>query len=120
MAEVDHKKFPLWGQFIDRKSEWIGGRLIDTDTDFGMQEAETKIKDIRLELWPEKLTEQQKAVGCVQAIVFIVAGEDFDCSFNVKYGGVQPDRNAAKEGYIALGTAYGSFKIYQNKKEQSP
>ena len=117
MTEVDHKKFPLWGQFIDRKNEWIGGRLIDTDTDFGMQEAETKIKDIRLELWPKGLTKEQKDLGCVQSVVFIVAGEDFNCSFNVKYGGVLPDRSAASEGYIALGTQFGSFKIYQNQKE---
>ena len=31
MIEVNGKVYPLWGQFIERKDEWIGGILEDLD-----------------------------------------------------------------------------------------
>lgn len=29
MEAVNNKTYPLWGQFVDRKNEWIGGILED-------------------------------------------------------------------------------------------
>jgi len=26
---VNGKEYPLWGQFVERKEEWIGGLLLD-------------------------------------------------------------------------------------------
>lgn len=71
------KHYPLWQQFVDSKSEWIGGTLTEEDSIFG--EASTQIKDITLE---------DCDVG--NYTKFSIVGGEFTCSFNVQYGGVWP------------------------------
>lgn len=71
------KHYPLWQQFVDTKSEWIGGLLTEDDSMFG--KASTKIQDITLE-------------DCNEGdyTKFSIVGDKFTCSFNVQYGGVWP------------------------------
>lgn len=83
------KHYPLYQQFIDRKGEWIGGELICSDSSSG--DASTTITDISLE-----------EVG--DSAVFQIHGKDFDCSYNVKYGGVT---GSDKQGYLMFSTFFG-------------
>ncbi len=67
--------FPLWDQFVENKSEWIGGLLTDHDSMMG--DSSTIIEDISIE-----------QIGSDWA--FCIGGKDFDCDFNVKFGGIAP------------------------------
>jgi len=70
---MNKPKFPLWDQFVEDKSSWIGGLLTDHDSMMG--DHSTIIKDICLE-----------EIGGGWA--FCVEGHDFGCSFNVENGGI--------------------------------
>jgi hypothetical protein len=80
MIEINGKQFPLWSQFIERKSEWMGGTLQDMGDDMdvllGLGSMTTKITDIDL-----------RANGDDSAY-FSVDGENFGCGFDVQYGGI--------------------------------
>lgn len=67
--KVNGKFYPLWSQFVHRKSEWLGRRLQDG-------EAETVITDIRL------------TPNGDDSAFFSVVGKDFTCGFDVKFGGI--------------------------------
>jgi|DEB3_MinimDraft_2_1074329.scaffolds.fasta_scaffold21828_3 hypothetical protein len=83
------KHYPLWQQFVDGKSEWIGGLLTEEDSMFGS--ASTKIKDIDLE---------DCEVGTPHVFTkFSIIGENFTCSFNVQYGGVWPINKPDSMGF---------------------
>lgn len=80
---VNGKYYPLWQQFVDRKSEWIGGRLIDSgdpmDRALGLHDdgdPGTEIVDITLEPNGE------------DSAFFRVVGKDFTCGFDVQSGGI--------------------------------
>lgn len=96
---VNGKHYPMWQQFIDKKEEWIGGKLIDRgdifDVMHGMADpddpAVTVIKDIRL-----------KPNGKDGAF-FQVEGEDFTCGGSVEYlgisGGIEVENGICLAGY---------------------
>ena len=90
------KHYPLYQQFIDRKGEWIGGELICSDSSCG--DAHTAITDISLE-----------EIG--DSAVFQIHGKDFDCSYNVKYGGVS---GSDRQGYLMFHTFFG-MNLYIKK-----
>lgn len=69
--EVNGRFFPLWGQLVEHKEDWIDGKLTEIDDHIG--KLETKITDIKLE--PD---------GPVD-VVFIVMGKDFSVSWNVEH-----------------------------------
>lgn len=103
MDPVNGKTYPMWGQFIDRKEEWIGGKLQQMDVesmlgDFG-DVVQTKITDLLLKPNGE------------DSAYFEVVGEDFTCGFDVRYGGVDAS-NAwlSEKGWVGFGTV-GSFPI---------
>ena len=81
--KVNGKEYPMWGQFVERKSEFIGKRLDDYDMGEHMS---TIITDITLEPNGE------------DSAYFSVEGEDFNCGFDVRYGGI----SGGEEGYIAF------------------
>ena len=70
---INGKEYPLWSQFVDRKSEWIGGLLQDLDEG---DLVETEIIDINL-----------RPNGKDSAI-FSVRGKEFECCFDCGYGGI--------------------------------
>ena len=92
--EVNGRHYSLWGQFVDRKKEWIGGILEDLDGG-----PPTKITDITLEPNGE------------DSAFFRVVGDDYSCGFDVRYGGVQGAPGDAESGWIPFGSQYGSFRI---------
>ena len=80
--EVNGKVYTLWGKFVEEKACWIGGFLQEIgDPDPVRPTGEmkkTKITDI--ELVPN---------GSGSAF-FRVKGEDYNCGFDVRHGGVFP------------------------------
>ncbi len=94
---INGKEYPMWSQFIERKDEWIGGRLRDLgdpmDRSMGMGDAETEITDITLEPNGE------------DSAYFTVHGKDFNCGCDVGYLGI-PGSNLFGEGWIPF-SGYG-------------
>lgn len=81
--EVNGKIYPFWGQFVERKNEFVGGCLQDFDMGYS---AETTITDITLE--PNGET----------SAFFSVVGADFTCGFDVGFGGI----SAGAEGWLTF------------------
>lgn len=103
--KVNGKTYPLWGQFVDRKKEWIGGKLIETNLDplcgdIGEQGI-TKITDIKLEPNGDK------------SAWFEISGEDFNCGFDVHCGGVDGSKGYQKDTihFATTGQFPMEFKI---------
>lgn len=87
--EVNGKFYPLWGQFVEKKSEFIGGVLEDHDNSFPAtgEITPTRIKDIRLE--PNGADEAS----------FIVEGNDYTCAGSTSCLGVS---GRGEPGWITL------------------
>jgi hypothetical protein len=78
---VNGRRYAMWSGFVNRKEAFIGARMIDTDMG---RVAETVVTDITLE------------PNGGESAFFTVHGKEFDCGFDVKYGGV----SSAKPGWI--------------------
>jgi len=87
---VNGKFYPFWGQFVEKQQEFIGGTLEDFgdsfDISMGFQTVKTTIKGIEL-----------KPNGETSAF-FSVIGEDFDCGFDVQFGGI----TGGEDGWITF------------------
>ena len=70
---VNGRTYPMWSQFIEKKKEWIGGVLEDLDMGMSLK---TVITDITL------------LPNGEESAMFHVRGRDFNCGFDVKYGGI--------------------------------
>lgn len=70
---INGKYYPMWSQFVEKKSQWIGGRLIDHD--MGMDE-KTEITDVVL-----------RENGTISAW-FEIVGKDFNWGGDVEFIGV--------------------------------
>jgi hypothetical protein len=80
MMIVNGKQYPMWGQLVENKADFIGFILEDMgdtiDRNLSMGTVETVVKDIVL-----------KPNGDSSAM-FEIIGEDFTCGFDVNHGGV--------------------------------
>jgi hypothetical protein len=47
MEPINGKTYELWGGFVDKKEEWIGGTMIEMDSHFNSSPTE-KITDVRM------------------------------------------------------------------------
>tara|TARA_R110000772_G_C13310268_1_gene440135 strand:- start:38720 stop:39154 length:435 start_codon:yes stop_codon:yes gene_type:complete len=87
---VNGKTYPMWGQFVEKSDQFVGGTLEDfgdgMDRRLGMENTQTKITSIKL-----------KPNGDDSAY-FQVEGEDFSCGFDVQYGGIA----GGEEGWITF------------------
>lgn len=83
--EVNGKEYPMWGQLVERKEDFIGGVLEDFgdsfDRSIGTIPMITKITNIILRPNGE------------DSAFFEVCGEDFTCGFDVQYGGLADGDN---------------------------
>ena len=82
---VNNKEYPMWGRFVETQEQFIGGLLEDVSAHM-----ETAITGI--ELRPNG----------VDSAYFAVTGEDFDCGFDVHYGGLC----GGEQGYVTF-SGYG-------------
>ena len=105
---VNGKKYPLWGQFVGRKQEFIGGVLEDFGdkwdrTMYGCEGARTKITDVAL------------IPNGKDSAFFSVAGEDFTCGFDVRSGGITD----GAEGWLTF-SGYGGhiWRIQEQEVKQ--
>lgn len=88
MLEVNGKHYPLWSQFVERKAEYIGKTMESHDMGSIVS---TVVTDV--ELIPN---------GDDSAF-FRFKGKDFDCGFDVKYGGIAP----SSKGWLTFSMMYG-------------
>jgi hypothetical protein len=96
--EINGKEYPLWSQFVKKQSEFIGGILVDEDGGP-----------------PTKITGIELVPNGSESAFFRIKGEDFDCGFDVQFGGIACD--SQKPGWLGFsGYAGHRFRI---KKEQS-
>lgn len=109
--EVNGKFYSLWGQFVERQGEWIGGELEDFGDSIPLsiqagiqfdESMKTVITGITLE--PNGET----------SAMFSIDGKDFDCGFDVRHGGVM----AGEEGWITF-SGYGGHKFRIKKPKKS-
>lgn len=107
MEPINGKVYPMWSQFIEKKSQFIGGILEDSgdsmDRALGAKTIQTEIADVVL-----------RANGSESAF-FEVLGKDFSCGFDVRYGGIA----AGEDGWITF-SGYGghSWRMKQVKAAQ--
>ena len=103
--EVNGKFYPMWGQFVEKKEEWIGGILEDfgdsLDIALGYEGMKNIITDITLE------------PNGKDSAYFEIHGERFGCGFDVKYGGIGGG-GYNEDGWITF-SGYGghTFRIKQ-------
>lgn len=99
MLKVNGKYYPLWSQFVEKKEKWIGGILIDygdaLDRFVDYEGDTTTIKDIEL------------VANGKDSAFFSIIGEDFDCGFDVKYGGISSE---GEEGWLTF-SGYGGHQF---------
>ena len=86
---VNGREYPLWSQFVERKDEYINKTLFDYDS-----ERSTNIVSITL-------TPNGK-----DSAFFSIEGKDFNCGFDVQYGGINPEN----DGLITF-FGYGGHKF---------
>lgn len=98
MDLINRKHYPMWSQFVDKQSNFIGGTLEDHDMNItGL----TKITGISL------------GPNGEDSAYFTINGEDFSCGFDVQYGGI----GAGEKGWITF-YGYGGhvFRIKKNER----
>lgn len=93
MITIDGKSYPLWSQFVEGKSEWIGGTLEEFGDAF-TEGAVTTITDITLAKHGEDDGNE---------VWFTIHGKDFDEGFNIQYGGISP---GSEEGWLNFHVQY--------------
>ena len=103
--KVNGKEYPLWGQFVEKQEEWIGGTLEEfgdriDKVIFDGESMKTKITGIELRPNGE------------DSAFFEVFGEDFSCGFGVRYGGIL----GGEDGWITF-SGYGGHQWRIKKKK---
>jgi len=103
MDVINGKQYPLWSQFVENSSRWVGGTLQDFGDSFISGNVCTKITGVSLTPNGEK------------SAFFAVDGEDFGCGFDVEHGGII----GGEDGWIAF-SGYGGhrWRISPHKEEK--
>lgn len=93
------KHNPLWSQFVERKSEFIGKVLEDfgDNMDRGI---------LNLEKMTTKITDIILIPNGSDSAWFEIKGEDFSCGFDVSVGGI----GSGEKGYLTF-CGYGGHKF---------
>lgn len=92
---VNGREYSLWPQFVAKKNDFIGGKLIEEDGDFGMTH-ETEITDITF--GPNGTTGAK----------FGVVGKDFTCDCDVQYLGIGGRDKRFPEGSLTFSTFFNT------------
>jgi hypothetical protein len=92
MEAINGKTYPMWGQFVDNKDQWIGGTMREFDRQCGPAPSE-KITDIKME------------PNGTDSAMFVVCGETYQWSCDVQSLSVGGGDNPV--GGIRLHTRWG-------------
>jgi hypothetical protein len=103
---INGKYYPMWQQFVDKKAQWVGGKIFNID--MGMT-AEAKLTDIRLK--PNGDDSAMIVFDC------IYEGKPDAWSIDVSVAGIGAN-NTGIEGLCISGMYVGDF-ILQKKVEGS-
>lgn len=96
MEAINGKTYPMWGQFVEKKAEWIGGELQEFDNVMG-EAPVTEIIDVTL-----------NASGEDSAIISF-HGKDYSCGYDVKYCGIAGE---GRPGWLTISSQWGDrFQI---------
>lgn len=99
--EVNGKVYTMWGQFVEKEKEFIGGILEDSGDAmdralFGEEGMSTEIIGITL------------TPNGSESAYFTIHGKDFDCGFDVQVGGIRP----GDDGWVTFSGYMGhTFRI---------
>lgn len=105
---INGKEYPMWSQFVEKQEEWIGGTLMDggdnIDRRMGAEPITTTITGIELKPNGE------------DSAFFSVIGEDFECGFDVQFGGIGGNQ---EDGWLTF-SGYGghTWKIKQKEEKK--
>ena len=97
--KVNGKEYTMWGGFVEKKEEWIGGILEDHDMG---------------EVHPTKIIDIELRPNGKDSAFFEVIGEDFGCGFSVEVGGLE-----GSEGEWTKFCGYGGHQ-WRIKKPEKP
>lgn len=98
--EINGRHYSLWGKFIKRKKEWIGGTLEDFGDSMDIALGYTGTKGI--------ITDIVLRPNGKDSAFFEVLSDGWGCGFDVRSGGVSGDPNN-EEGWITF-SGYGGHK----------
>lgn len=105
---VNGRHYPLWQQFVDRKSEWIGGTLQEIDQILG-EGPLCEITDISLEPSDEDSAFFQIHGKTLKFWEGYVTGTEYNCGADVRYFGIGGDQEAP---WLTFSTQWGDkFRI---------
>lgn len=99
--EVNGKEYPLWSQFVEQKSDWVGGVLEDLDMGLSLK---TTICDIKLE------------PNGKDSAFFSVVGDDFTCGFDVRHGGLKGTSGGGGIDFFGYGGHHWRVKKKRHTK----
>lgn len=91
METINGKTYPMWSQFVEKKSEWIGGQLQEIDSVMG-QAPVTEIKDVTLEPNGD------------ESAMITFHGENYVCGYDVQHCGIDP---SGPEGWLTISSQWG-------------
>ena len=92
--EINGNEYPLWNEFIARKEEFIGKKLVNVTEKYT---SETIIEDMFL------------IPNGTESAYFNIKGKDFDCGLDIHYGGFGDSKG--EESIISFSSLSGSFYI---------
>ena len=106
---INGREYPLWSQFVEKATEWVGGELQDfgdsMDRAMGLTDDTPTTTSIKgFELAPNGKT----------SAMFHVLGNDFDCGFDVGHGGIC----AGEKGWLTF-SCYGG-QTFRIRKPTNP
>lgn len=108
--EVNGKEYPLWGQFVEKQDEWVGGILEDSGDSFD--------RSLGIETMKTKITGIELVENGDDSAFFSVLGEDFDCGFDVHHGGISGGNiGTANDGWLSF-SGYGGHTWRIRKPEK--
>ena len=104
MISVNGRTYTMWGQFVKKKKNWIGGILEDDgdsmDRRMGAKTMQTTIEDIVLR------------PNGKESAFFEIVGKDFSCGFDVSVGGIgSPSGRGADNSLEFSGYGGHTFRI---------
>lgn len=99
---INSKTYPMWSQFVERKNEWVGGKMFEVDSVMG---ATPMTEIVNIELVPNG---PESAMICIRGI-------DYDCCADVQYCGIG-GTDQLQPGFLAIFTQFGSTYYIQQRQ----
>lgn len=108
MITVNGRSYPFWSQFVEKKTQWIGGILQDFGDDIDRKLMLDKIHPVgTTSIVDIKLRPNGK-----DSAFFEIIGERFTCGFSTEFGGVIPGEDGWTT-FSGFGSQIFRIKIWE-------